>query len=970
MRHLKHWFVSAAMLLAVTAANAQKQYKYETVEGDPMKARIYTLDNGLRIYLTVNKDQPRIQTYIAVRVGGKNDPAETTGLAHYFEHLMFKGTSSFGTWNYEAEKPLLDSIETCFEQYRHTTDSMARVAVYHHIDSLSYEASKYAIANEYDKLMAHIGANGTNAYTSQDVTCYTEDIPSNELENWAKIQADRFKDNVIRGFHTELEAVYEEKNISLTRDQDKFIYGIMSMLFPHHPYGTQTVLGTQEQLKNPSITNIKNYYKQWYVPNNTAVCMSGDFDMEEAVAVIDKYFGDWQPNPQLPVLKFKPEEPLTTPQYKDVYGPEADMVVIGWRFPGEKEKDYDFLRIISHLVSNNKAGLFDINLNQQQKVLMSGAFDYGLSDYSMFIALAYPKEGQTLEEARDLMLDEIRKIAKGDFDDTLLEAIVNNLKLRQMQKLEDNEERADMFVSAFINGIEWKDKVEEFERLGKITKTDLMRFASEYLTNGYACVYKHKGVDPDEKKMEKPAISPIEMNRDKVSDFVRNITTTSVEPIQPVFVDYNKDLEVHTLKNGHELLYKQNTSNELFTLSYIFNHGDKNDRELAVAADYMDLLGTSKMSAEEFQKELYRIACDIYINVSEDMTRVVISGLSENMRQAMTLCEEWMNDAKADEEVYAKYVSDVLKTREMDKLEQKANFSRLRAWGVYGPDNAYTNILSAEELKNANPQALLDRIGNLKNYRQTICYYGPDSEKEVEKLIARTHKTAKKPLPDANNEVYTPLETPETTVYIAPYEAKNVYMEMFSNNGQVYNLQLVPQISLFNMYFGDNMSSIVFQELRESRGLAYNASAWYQIPRLKGQTNSFNAFIISQNDKLGDCIDVFNNIIEQMPVSETAFPLAKESLLKRLATERTIKSNVLNRYLNARRLGLDHDIYADIYEKAQTMTLDDIINFQQKNVKGRNYKYLILGDEKELDMERIKKIGTVHRVTTEEIFGY
>lgn len=143
---------------------------------------------------------------------GKNDPAETTGLAHYFEHLMFKGTNSYGTQNYEAEKPLLDQIEQQFEIYRKTTDEIQRKAIYHTIDSLSYEASKYAIPNEYDKLMAAIGASGTNAYTAYDQTVYVEDIPSNQIENWAKIQVDRFENNVIRGFHTELEAVYEEKN--------------------------------------------------------------------------------------------------------------------------------------------------------------------------------------------------------------------------------------------------------------------------------------------------------------------------------------------------------------------------------------------------------------------------------------------------------------------------------------------------------------------------------------------------------------------------------------------------------------------------------------------------------------------------------------------------------------------------------------------------------------------------------------
>ena len=262
--------LAVLLVAALGLSGCTQKYNYETVPNDPLKARIYTLENGLKVYMTVNKEQPRIQTYIAVRVGGKNDPAETTGLAHYFEHLMFKGTANYGTMNYEAEKPLLDQIEQQFEVYRKTTDEAQRTAIYHTIDSLSYEASKYAIPNEYDKLMAAIGASGTNAYTSYDVTCYTEDIPSNQVENWAKIQAERFQNCVIRGFHSELETVYEEKNMSLTDDGSKVYEAMLAALFPHHPYGTQTVLGTQDNLKNPSITNIKKYFEQWYVPNNMA----------------------------------------------------------------------------------------------------------------------------------------------------------------------------------------------------------------------------------------------------------------------------------------------------------------------------------------------------------------------------------------------------------------------------------------------------------------------------------------------------------------------------------------------------------------------------------------------------------------------------------------------------------------------------------------------------------------------------
>ena len=282
--------LSVAMVaFMMTSCGAKRNY--ETVEGDPMKSRIYTLDNGLKVYLTVNKETPRIQTYIPVRVGGKNDPAETTGLAHYFEHLMFKGSQNFGTTDYAAEKPLLDEIEALFEVYRNTEDEAERAALYHKIDSISYLASSYSIPNEYDKLMSLIGANGTNAYTSTDMTVYVEDIPSNQIENWARIEADRFMNPVIRGFHTELETVYEEKNMSLTNDFRKALEAMDGMLFPDHPYGTQTVLGTQEHLKNPSITNIKNYHKTYYVPNNMAICLSGDFDPDEMVGILEKYFG-------------------------------------------------------------------------------------------------------------------------------------------------------------------------------------------------------------------------------------------------------------------------------------------------------------------------------------------------------------------------------------------------------------------------------------------------------------------------------------------------------------------------------------------------------------------------------------------------------------------------------------------------------------------------------------------------------
>lgn len=951
----------------------QSKYSYETVPNDPLQARIYTLDNGLKVYMTVNKDEPRIQTYIAVRVGGKNDPAETTGLAHYFEHLMFKGTNHFGTMNYEIEKPLLDQIEQTFEIYRKTTDEAERKAIYHTIDSLSYEASKYAIPNEYDKLMAAIGANGTNAYTSFDVTCYTEDIPSNEVENWAKIQADRFKNCVIRGFHTELETVYEEKNMSLTRDARKVYEQTLAALFPHHPYGTQTVLGTQEDLKNPSITNIKNYYKTWYVPNNMAICLSGDFDPDQMIATIDKYFGDMQPNPNLPKLNLPKESDITAPVVREVLGPEAENVTLAWRFPGAASKELETLQILSQILYNGQAGLIDLDLMQQQKTLSAYCYPMAMSDYSAFMMAGRPKAGQTLDEVKDLLLGELKKLRDGDFDESLLEANINNFKLYQLHQLESNGARADWFVQSFINGSNWADEVTALDRMAKLTKQDIVDFANKYLKDdNYAIIYKRQGKDPNEMKIAKPEITPIVMNRDTASAFLKELQAEAknVTPIEPVFLDYSKDLTQLTTGKGVPVLYKQNTSNDLFQLIYLFDMGNNQDKALGTAAQYLEYLGTSDMTPEQVKSEFYRMACSFYVSPGSRRTYVTLSGLNENLPAAMALFEKLLADAQVNAEAYTNLTNDLLKARKDAKLSQGTNFGRLISYVNYGPKNPATNLLSEAELKSMNPQELVDRIHSLNSYKHRILYYGPNSDKELVALLDKEHRT-----PDTLKDVpagedFKQQATPETKIYLAPYEAKNIYMSQISNRGEKFDAAIEPARQLYNEYFGGGMNSIVFQEMRESRGLAYSAWAGLNKPGYADEDYYFISQISSQNDKMLDAINTFNDIINNMPQSETAFKLAKEGMIARLRTDRITKMSVIWSYINAQDLGQTVDSRIKLFNDVQGMTLQDVIDFQQKWIKGRTYSYGILGDKKELDMEALKKIGPVIELTTEDIFGY
>lgn len=964
---------SALMFVALVAmliASCSK-YSYEEVKGDPMKSRIYTLDNGLKVYMTVNEEKPRIQTYIAVRVGAKNDPAETTGLAHYFEHLMFKGSEIFGTSNYAEEKPLLDEIEQLFEVYRVTEDEAERKAIYAKIDSVSQLASQYAIPNEYDKLMAAIGASGTNAWTSTDETVYTEDIPSNQVENWAKIQADRFMNNVIRGFHTELETVYEEYNMSLTRDGNKAYYGMLELMFPNHPYGQHTVLGKQEHLKNPSITNIKNYYHTYYVPNNMAICLSGDFDPDKTIAIIDKYFGQMKPNHELPKFEVPEEEPITEPKVKEVYGLEAPFVYMAWPTVGGSASDDALIaQLVGSILSNGKCGIMDIDLNQQQKVLGAGAFDLMNVDHGAIVVAGYPKDGQTLDEVKELLLSSVAKLRSGDFDESLLASTLANYKLGEMRNLEENSGRAIMFVNSFIEGSEWEDVVGEMDELSKITKEDIVNWANKTLgENNYVILYKRQGEDLSQKKIDKPQITPISANRDAVSQMLADIKASEVAPIEPRFVDFERDMSISEMKQNLQVLYKQNTTNELFSLSFLYDFGTNDIPELNIASSYFDLLDCEDKTLEQIQREFYDMACTFYISSGGTRTYVNISGLSENMERAIELAEYYMANVKGDDSVLAELKSDLIKDRNDAKFSQRSNFSALQRYAFIGGDQIKARTLTNEDIKSLKSDDLLLLIKSLPNYKHRVMYYGPKPIEEVIATLNEKHHVGEE-LTEKRSEYLIYQPTPENRVFLAQYDAKQIYYMQYTNLERGFSTDNDAIIRLYNNYFSGGMNGIVFQEMREARALAYSSSASLMTGSFPEDNYAYYAFIATQNDKMRTAIEAFAEIINNMPESEAAFELAKGDLLANIATYRVTKSDVLWSYLNAEQMGVNVDRNKRVYEEIQKLELKDVVKFQQEWVKNRPYYYCILGDKSDLDMNFLRTLGPIKELTQEEIFGY
>jgi len=957
------------LLLFAMGLHAQKPLKYDTVPGDPLKVRIYTLTNGLKVYLTVYKDAPRIQTAIAVKTGSKNDPSDNTGMSHYLEHIMFKGSDEFGTRDYLQEKPLLDQIETRFEQYKQTTDSILRKKIYHEIDSLSGIAATYAIANEYDKLLSVIGAKGTNAFTSFEETVYINDIPSNKLTQWLQIEKERFQDPVFRIFHTELETVYEEKNMSLDNDEDKVFDELFSGLFKAHTYGTQTTLGTVEHLKNPSLKSLKEYYQARYVPNNMAILMSGDFNPDEVIRMIDETFGRF---PSKPVTAYVPpiESAIASPIVREVVGPDAESVTIGYRLGGASTPDADLVTVFNKVLSNGTAGLMDLNLNQSQKVLEASAFEYILKDYSVNIFSGKAKEGQSLEEVRNLIMAQIEMVKKGEFPDWLIPAIINNLKLDEIKQSQTNQGRVFSIMDGFVKDIPRSEVVKNIARVSKITKKDIVDFANRNYGENYVIVYKRTGTPVEAKKIIKPPITPVVMNRDEESAFLRKIVSEPSKVIEPVFIDYTKDIKKFTIKNNVPVLYNMNTEDKTFSLYYYIAMGTNTRRDIGIALDYLGYLGTSKQTPMQIQEEFYKLGCSFNVNSSETEVWVSLTGLSENMSKGLVLFEELLSDAQPNKPALDNLVADILKRREDSKLsKQTILWQGMYNYGVYGEKSPFTNILSADELKNLKAEDLIRIIRSLNGYEHQILYYGPDPVAKITHMLNLGHKMPAKLKPVPALTMFEQKPTDVNKVYTVNYDMKQVEIIMLAKSSK-YNKEIVPIVRLFNEYFGAGMNSIVFQEIRESKGLAYSAYGGYRQPAQPYLNYYLFSYIGTQIDKLPEAMKAMMGLFNNMPESEKAMNGAKEAIINKIRTERITKSQVLFNYINARKFGLTYDIRKDIFDRVPMMTFADLKAFQQRFIKDKNFNILVLGKKDQLDIKTLESYGTVNNLDLKQVFGY
>lgn len=938
---------------------------YEFIQDKNLNIRIYTLKNGLKIFLSKNTNSPRIHTLIPIRVGSKQDPKNNTGLAHYLEHMLFKGTSKIGTNNWEKEKKLINQISNLYEEHKYENNPKIKKEIYKKINDVSQQASKFAIPSEYDQLLALIGAKETNAYTGFDETVYINNIPSNELERWLCIEKERFSQLVLRLFHTEIESVYEEFNRS--QDNDAFLINnaLLSALFPTHPYGLQTTIGSAEHLKNPSMKAIHNFFEKYYVPNNMAIILVGDLEYNTTIKLIKKYFENFTKK-DIYKNSYKQEKHIKSIIEREVFSPEPESITFAFRSNTKNKKELLMLELIDMILYNSKAGLIDLNLIHSQKVYEAISSIQLYKDYVIHRFFGMPKQNQSLKEVKNLILKEIDNIKNGNFENWIIKAVINDLELKTLKDRENIQGLASQLAESFIHNESYQDQINKFNEMRKISKKDLMHFANKfYKKNNYIIIYKRKGENKNLIKVDNPHITPIKINRNQNSTFFRKIEQIPIKPIYPEFINYNKKIKKYNFNNIN-FYFVKNNENELANIHYIFHQGSDHSQKLTLAINYLKYLGIKNKNAENIAKEFYRLGINFNIYTMHDSSIISLSGLSKNLPEGIKLFENILNDSQSDETIFNEFINNIIKNKEDEKHNKNSLFNATQAYAIYGPYNPFTTSISSKELKKITSKELTKIIANITNYSHEIFYFGKNNIK-ILNILKKYHKKSKNLLYPLK-KTFT-IQKGKNLVYFINYN-NMIQVEMsFHKRNQIFKKENILPSILLNEYFGYGLSSIVFQEIRESKSLGYAAYFMIKNSNKKGDFDQTHAYLGTQVNKITEAVPTMINLTKKLPILNNEFTRAKQTIIKQMEASRIRKENIFWNYYKMKKLGIYHNINKEMYEQIKKITINDLECFFNETIKSNEYNYVIMGDINSIDFSVLKKLGTVKILSANDLFS-
>lgn len=932
---------------------------------DPLDAHIYELDNGLRVYLTENHEEPRFYAEIAIRAGSKHDPADATGLAHYLEHLLFKGNRNLGTLNYEAERPHLERIVALYEQHFEETDPQRRAEIYAEINQEAQQAAQYAIPNEIDKLYNSMGASGLNAHTWHEETVYKVSLPANRLEQWALIESDRFINPVFRLFHTELETVYEEKNRTLDNPGRVIATAVDELLYKVHPYGQQPTIGTVEDLKNPSLVYIRDYFDTYYVPNNMGIFLSGDFDIEDTIELIAEHFNEWERGP-VPEVGPWNEPALSGAERETVQYPGQEQVSLAFRTAPNGSPDKEALILVDMILDNRTAGLINLNLNQQQRVAEAGSSPLFLNDYGTQNLYGVPRQDQTLAEVEQLLLEQLELIKAGEFEDWIIPAIINDFEKNEKASLEFNTARVASMRQSFIEGAEWDHYVGEITRLEQITKQDVVAVANKYFGDDYVAVYRENAQNSIP-LVEKPQIDPVTIDPSRQSDFAARVLAMDYQPIEPDYVVADEDYRVVEFAEGVQLYYAPNPLNDLFSFSIGVDVGTEVNDYLGMASGLLDVAGTDSLSNEELQKEWYRMGSEFRFGAGENSSAMSLSGLDDQFEESLDLMMALLTSPSAEASTLEQLKAITLKSREDQKVSPTAIARALFLYNRYGEESPMLEALSSDEIMAAQLNDLLALPGQLLDYEHTLAYTGSLPLEQVVSILREHYPVADELAQTPPYRYRRVRETLENEVKVVDQQTAQAQVRIEFGDG-VYNEADSVDAQLYTSYFGSGMSSVVFQELREARALAYSASAAYSQGSRENAQNLVLGVIGTQTDKTVDALSAFVDLIDNMPASSERFDETVNSLVNRYRTSKLSFREVIGAVRRWEELGLQGDPRRERFAQLQTASLDDLVQFQTEHVQGKPKLISVLGDLSIIDVEDLAQFGEVEQLSTDALF--
>ncbi|TPW21139.1 MAG: peptidase M16 domain-containing protein [Elusimicrobia bacterium] len=933
----------------------------QPLPGDALQTTVHRLSNGITVYLSPNHQTPRVTSWIGVRAGAAHDPSDSTGMAHYLEHMLFKGSRRLGTLDYEKEKVSLERIQALYETLFGETDPEKRKAVYAAIDKENQAVTQYAVPGELDKVYKSFGFTGMNAHTANEQTVYKVEFPKNRLNAWAKVEADRFEHPVFRLFQSEIETVYEELNMRLDGPFELVWTSFYRELFKGHPYAVP-LIGTVEHLKNPSLAKMYAFYDRHYLPNNMAIALAGDFEREQALALLEAEFGRLKPKPLAPRAN-PPIAALAAPVRVDVKFEGEELALIGWPTVPVNHPDEDALAVMGMVASNGEAGLVDLRLNQAQTVKGAVVFQEFLTEAGIFVGYVLPKDGQTIEQAQALLLETLEALKKGDFSEEDLKAIVLNYEISEKYKRESNDARVQAMIDSFTEYDEWARRSSKLARLRTVTKDDVVRVAGKYLGPNRVEVYRRKG-KPEIPKMTKPDFTKVDLAPGRQSAFAGEISAMPATPIEPRWVVKDVDYVERKAPFG-KVVAAKNPMNDLFSLSYQVERGARHDRLACMAATLWEKAGAGDLSADALKKRLYSLGVSMSAWCAERSSGWSLSGPETNLEEGLRLLRARFRSPNIEPGTLEKLVAIEIGQHKDNKLEMGVIKNALVQWSERGTQSPVLLEFSDAELKALKESELKAKMADFLAWKGRASYVGSRGTDEVAAVLTEKG-AALKPAPAKPAVSYVKPKAPR--VVFTHRDMTQSQVRLHAADGTLEPTRML-DYNFYSNYMGGGFSSVIFQEIREARSLAYSAWGGYGSGALLGDENRLLGVLGCQTDKTVEAVELMLKLFADPPYAEVRLKESRDSILQSYRTDPLTFREIPGAVQGWEDIGFKSDPRPERFKRAQGYSLDEFKAFAGR-MKGKVMTVTVLGNRDRLDMKALAKFGELVEKKVDDLFPY